>query len=293
MDRVKAMAEACVMTFEDFLEERGIDIPNDEKSQSPDSASTIYGTDFGDLVDDISHVIRMYQRFEEEDRTAGKPYRAERVSAGEHVDEWDAWSADTFPGWFIAGNGSLMEHGTSDPAWTGAMEILNSFDEFEAMETIADGYLAGEDKEEMQKILQRAYAAQAVDGNCWANLNRSSYAGGIAYKMIAYFHNGIIPEDEMIAYCLEITTGERYNHCEIHGCVQREWNNVFYPVKEAYLVETCEHMYFNLDEQFRVYHEDDPTPVLVTAYLANNEDEYLNNIADAMGCSPEEIDLCM
>lgn len=38
-------------TFEDFLEEKGIDIPNDEKDDrnDPESAAIIYGTDYGNL----------------------------------------------------------------------------------------------------------------------------------------------------------------------------------------------------------------------------------------------------
>lgn len=38
-------------TFEDFLEEKGIDIPNDEKDDrdDPESAAIIYGTDYGQL----------------------------------------------------------------------------------------------------------------------------------------------------------------------------------------------------------------------------------------------------
>ncbi|MBP3899085.1 MAG: hypothetical protein J6D57_14790 [Mogibacterium sp.] len=38
-------------TFEDFLEEKGIDIPNDEKNDrdDPESAAIIYGTDYGQL----------------------------------------------------------------------------------------------------------------------------------------------------------------------------------------------------------------------------------------------------
>ena len=43
--------------FEDFLEEKGIDIPNDEKDQSPDTAAIIYGTDYGVLSDQIESLL--------------------------------------------------------------------------------------------------------------------------------------------------------------------------------------------------------------------------------------------
>lgn len=58
-DRLQIVCE-FVEAFEDFLDERGIDIPNDEKEQSPDSASTIYGTDFGDLCDRMDHLLTVY-----------------------------------------------------------------------------------------------------------------------------------------------------------------------------------------------------------------------------------------
>lgn len=48
---------AIIEVFEDFLDERGIVIPNDEKCQDPD-ASNIYGTDYGELEDRLEDVLR-------------------------------------------------------------------------------------------------------------------------------------------------------------------------------------------------------------------------------------------
>ena len=48
----------CIIElFEDFLDEKGIVIPNDEKEQDPDSASNIYGTDYGILSDRLEHLL--------------------------------------------------------------------------------------------------------------------------------------------------------------------------------------------------------------------------------------------
>lgn len=49
--------EDFIEVFEDFLDEKGIVIPNDEKDQSPDSASNIYGTDYGDLSHKIESLL--------------------------------------------------------------------------------------------------------------------------------------------------------------------------------------------------------------------------------------------
>lgn len=39
--------------FEDFLDERGIELPNDERNQDPDNAAIIYGTDYGYLAEEL------------------------------------------------------------------------------------------------------------------------------------------------------------------------------------------------------------------------------------------------
>lgn len=45
-----------IEVFEEFLEERGIDVPNSEKNDDPD-ASTIYGSDYGELSDRIESLL--------------------------------------------------------------------------------------------------------------------------------------------------------------------------------------------------------------------------------------------
>lgn len=47
---------AFIEIFEDFLEEKGIVIPNEEKDEDPD-ASNIYGTDYGNLSDRIESLL--------------------------------------------------------------------------------------------------------------------------------------------------------------------------------------------------------------------------------------------
>ena len=43
--------------FEDFLESKGIDIPNEEKEQSGEGAAIIYGTDYGRLQSDLEEMM--------------------------------------------------------------------------------------------------------------------------------------------------------------------------------------------------------------------------------------------
>lgn len=58
-ERLETIAD-FIETFEDFLDEKGVVIPNDEKEESPDSASNIYGTDYGILSDRIEELLVRY-----------------------------------------------------------------------------------------------------------------------------------------------------------------------------------------------------------------------------------------
>lgn len=62
MDNSERLETICefIEVFEDFLDEKGIVIPNDEKNESPESASNIYGTDYGNLSDMIEPLLIRY-----------------------------------------------------------------------------------------------------------------------------------------------------------------------------------------------------------------------------------------
>lgn len=49
-----------IEVFEDFLDKRGIDVPNEDKAQDPEGASTIYGIDFAELMDEIADVLNRW-----------------------------------------------------------------------------------------------------------------------------------------------------------------------------------------------------------------------------------------
>jgi hypothetical protein len=44
--------------FEDFLESKGIDIPNDEKDEDDDNPAIIYGTDYGEIQTDLEELLQ-------------------------------------------------------------------------------------------------------------------------------------------------------------------------------------------------------------------------------------------
>lgn len=61
MDNSERLETICefIEAFEDFLDEKGIVIPNDEKEQDPD-ASNIYGTDYGNLESRLESLLIRY-----------------------------------------------------------------------------------------------------------------------------------------------------------------------------------------------------------------------------------------
>lgn len=57
--------------FEDFLDAKGVKIPNDEKIEDAtedieDCIANIYGSDYGDLSDGIEEILTRWKLLEEE-----------------------------------------------------------------------------------------------------------------------------------------------------------------------------------------------------------------------------------
>lgn len=55
-DDAVALVAELIETFEDFLESKGIDIPNPDKAES-EGPCLIYGDDYGNLSSDIEGVL--------------------------------------------------------------------------------------------------------------------------------------------------------------------------------------------------------------------------------------------
>ncbi len=56
---VKQYAAAIIDVFEDFLDERGVVIPNSQRDEDGDmDAANIWGEDFGQLMDTITETLR-------------------------------------------------------------------------------------------------------------------------------------------------------------------------------------------------------------------------------------------
>lgn len=55
--KLKEKCFAILEVFENFLYEKGINIPNDEK-EGDENAAIIYGTDYGNLEDEVMELLK-------------------------------------------------------------------------------------------------------------------------------------------------------------------------------------------------------------------------------------------
>lgn len=65
-DNALLLISHLIETVEDFLNKRGIDIPNEEKAES-DYPSLIYGSDYGELESEFEGVLLAWRVIENEE----------------------------------------------------------------------------------------------------------------------------------------------------------------------------------------------------------------------------------
>lgn len=59
LEKKRTIANTIIEMFEEFLENKGVEIPNEEKEDS-DEASNIYGTDYYYLEDNITEILKPF-----------------------------------------------------------------------------------------------------------------------------------------------------------------------------------------------------------------------------------------
>ena len=102
--------------------------------------------------------------------------------------------------------------------------------------------------------------------------------------------------DRRIIDTLELMTGRPWAVETLRGCSQSEWIDCYYP-RDKYnrkALDILEMEYFNTGEEWTVYDgdRDDPKADSFSMYVyAWKDDEKRKELADAAGCSPEEITL--
>lgn len=113
-------------------------------------------------------------------------------------------------------------------------------------------------------------------------------------------------ERTLICLALEAMTGKEYDWFNIHGSCQGDWQIIYMPTENKEDKATIEAEYFNTGEEFMVYEESIPLEdwqienaveiaenedcLSFSVYCTSwNEEGQRKEIADAIGCKPEEV----
>lgn len=107
-------------------------------------------------------------------------------------------------------------------------------------------------------------------------------------------------DSNILCSVLSIVTGENYVYAGIRGCCQGDYREIIYPesVYSEDSIKLFENEYFNLGSEWIVHDEDtvpeDPADISGFAIYCHGvpdyeEDDIRAEIADAVGCKPEEV----
>ena len=130
------------------------------------------------------------------------------------------------------------------------------------------------------------------DGKPWTVKQRHAWREIIE----AYIELPNYDPDDATADALEIITGEKYETATIRGCAQRDYATVIYPASlGASGLRALEIEFFNTGEDYQIFsgEKDEPGAAYeVNVYCYSwQDDEKRAELADAAGCSPEEIEI--
>lgn len=114
-------------------------------------------------------------------------------------------------------------------------------------------------------------------------------------KLIAEYGDWNNDDDDTLCAVLSIVTGEPWENCELCGCVQRDWIKCAYRKNmwDKKSLDMFEMEYFNTGEEYIVSPEDDENENVSVYVYSWDDDEKKKEIADAVGCSSDEVELWM
>lgn len=115
-------------------------------------------------------------------------------------------------------------------------------------------------------------------------------------------------EKTLICLALEAMTGKEYDYTQISGCCQSDWQYIYYPADDYDFkaIEQLESEYFNTGEEWLIFEEpveieesekenaceiaEEIDSFTYTTYVtAWNDEEKCKEIADEIGCNPDEV----
>lgn len=116
-------------------------------------------------------------------------------------------------------------------------------------------------------------------------------------RIIKAYRSRALSDNEYFLEILSLIKGTRYIRATIRGCVQRDWNYIYYPVDkyadEDIKIFECE--YFNTGSEWIIHDEETPpeSPDDISGYSIYcygwNNEQIKQEIADAAGGDPANV----
>lgn len=127
------------------------------------------------------------------------------------------------------------------------------------------------------------YGFERPDGKAWTTKQRHEW------RVILENNR----PDDYITDALELLTGKRWGTCTIRGCVQRDWQEVIYPVDEWSRedIDQFEAEYFNTGSEWMI-HDEDTEPENdddISGFCMYCYDDPREEIAREMGVNPDDV----
>ena len=115
----------------------------------------------------------------------------------------------------------------------------------------------------------------------------------LLYNMASAYNDNPYDNRTIISSVLSIMTGKKYDWQCLHGCSQNDWRYIVYPsaLYSKDDIRYFECALFNTGTEWSVADASDPydvSPIYCTGY---NDDIIRREIADGVGCLPEEIEM--
>lgn len=103
--------------------------------------------------------------------------------------------------------------------------------------------------------------------------------------------NGRGMEDERFCDIASIVTGKKYDYRNIHGCCQRDWNTLYFPVDSVSddSIRYIEGVFFNTGDEWSIREGDEE--VYRTYTVESDINKVRGEIADVLGVEPSQLEM--
>lgn len=166
------------------------------------------------------------------------------------------------------------------------MQEAPELEDFAGLEVIGNRHYESHTSDEFNDIFHELEYGGDFDGWTIADADRKELA-----VLVDKYGTPHAQDEKILARVLSIVTGQHWEHMEIHGADQSEWQILYYNSALWTLgaLRRFAMDYFNLGREWRVVGENGDECYTYT--YSDNVDELRAEIANTMGTSAENIDL--